>query len=166
MLYGLKALDTVHLHEQKKSRCHTPPLEPTPLTWSPCRPDCWGCAIQGRETCYAPLIVVKSTVSSLFFFNILYLEYSWFNNIVTVSKEQQRDSAIHRHVSILPQTALPSKLPHDIEQSSSCSTAGPCWFPILIQQCVHAHPKFSDYPFPPPSPAGNHSLLLPLDSLW
>ena len=40
MLYGLKALDTVHLHEQKKSRCHTPPLEPTPLTWSPCRPDC------------------------------------------------------------------------------------------------------------------------------
>ena len=85
MLYGLKALDTVHLHEQKKSRCHTPPLEPTPLTWSPCRPDCWGCAIQGRETCYAPLIVVKSTVSSLFFKHFI-SEYSWFNNIVTVSK--------------------------------------------------------------------------------
>ena len=46
---------------------------------------------------------------------------------VTVSGEQQRDSAIHMHVSILPQTPLPSRLPHSIEQSSLCYTVCSCW---------------------------------------
>ena len=32
--------------------------------------------------------------------------------------EPQRDSATHIHVYILPQTPLPSRLPHNIEQSS------------------------------------------------
>jgi len=41
-----------------------------------------------------------------------------------VSGGQQRDSAIHIHGSILPQTPLPSRLPHDIEQSSLCSAVG------------------------------------------
>ena len=45
--------------------------------------------------------------------------------------EQQRDSAIHMHVSILPQTPLPSRLPQNIEQSSMCCTAGPYWLSIL-----------------------------------
>ena len=40
------------------------------------------------------------------------------NNVVTVSGEQQRDSATHIHVSILPQTPLPSRMPHNTEQSS------------------------------------------------
>ena len=31
---------------------------------------------------------------------------------------QQSDSATHIHVSILPQSLLPSRLPHNIEQSS------------------------------------------------
>ena len=35
-----------------------------------------------------------------------------------VSGEEQRDSALHIHVSILPQTPLLSKLPNNIEQSS------------------------------------------------
>ena len=35
-----------------------------------------------------------------------------------VSGGQQRDSTIHLHVSILPQTPLPSGLPYTIEQSS------------------------------------------------
>ena len=35
-----------------------------------------------------------------------------------VSGRQQRDSGIHIHVSILLQTTLPSRLPHNIEQSS------------------------------------------------
>ena len=35
-----------------------------------------------------------------------------------VSGGQQRGSAIGMHVSILPQTLLPSSLPHNIEQSS------------------------------------------------
>ena len=40
------------------------------------------------------------------------------DSVVIVSGGQQRDSAIHSHVSILPQTPLPSRLPHNIEQSS------------------------------------------------
>ena len=44
------------------------------------------------------------------------------NSIVIVSSEQQHVSAIHIHVSILPQTPLPSRLPHNIEQSSMYGT--------------------------------------------
>ena len=40
------------------------------------------------------------------------------NNVVGVLGEQQRDSAIHIHVSILPQTPFPSRLPHNTEWSS------------------------------------------------
>ena len=39
-----------------------------------------------------------------------------------VSDGQQRDSTIHIHVSILPQTPLPSRLPHNIKQISLCYT--------------------------------------------
>ena len=49
---------------------------------------------------------------------------------MTISDGQQRDSAIHIHVSILPQTPLPSGLPHNIEQSSLCCTAGP-WLSLF-----------------------------------
>ena len=35
-----------------------------------------------------------------------------------ISGGQQKDSAIHIHVSIFPQTPFPSRLPHNIEQSS------------------------------------------------
>ena len=48
-----------------------------------------------------------------------------------VSGEQPRDSATHIHVSTLPQTPLPSRLPHHIEQSSLRYTVGPCWLSIL-----------------------------------
>ena len=54
------------------------------------------------------------------------------NNIVVVSGEQRRDSAIHTHVSILPQTPVLSRLPHNIEQSSTCYMVGPYWLSILI----------------------------------
>ena len=37
-----------------------------------------------------------------------------------VSDGQQRDSTMHKHVAILPQTPLLSRSPHDIEQSSLC----------------------------------------------
>ena len=37
------------------------------------------------------------------------------NNVEIVSDEQRRDSAIHIHVSILPQTLLPSKLLHNFD---------------------------------------------------
>ena len=52
-------------------------------------------------------------------------------DVVFVSGGQQRDSAIHIHVSILSQTPLPSRLPHNIEQSSLCSTVGPSWLSTL-----------------------------------
>ena len=69
-----------------------------------------------------------------FFFLLHILFYIWVqqvNNVVIVSGTQQSDSAIHIHVSILPQAPLPSRLPHDIEQSSLCYTGGPCWLSIL-----------------------------------
>ena len=47
------------------------------------------------------------------------------NNVVIVASGQQRDSAIRMHLSILPQTPLPSGLPHSIKQSSLCYAAGP-----------------------------------------
>ena len=43
-------------------------------------------------------------------------------NVVIVSDGQQRDSAIHIHVSILPQTPLLPSLPHDTKQN----------YPILL----------------------------------
>ena len=71
------------------------------------------------------------------------LGYSqWKNNVVIVSSGQQRDSATHIHVSILPQMTLPSRLPHCIEQSSCapCGLSilnipvGPCWLSIWLYQ--------------------------------
>ena len=37
------------------------------------------------------------------------------SNVVIVSGDQQRDSAINIHVFILPQTPFPSRLPQNIE---------------------------------------------------
>ena len=37
----------------------------------------------------------------------------------------------HIHVSILPQTSLPSRLPHNIEHSCMCYTVGHCWLSTL-----------------------------------
>ena len=43
----------------------------------------------------------------IFFFTFLfYIEVKQINNVVIASGGQQRDSAIHIHVSILPQTPL------------------------------------------------------------
>ena len=53
------------------------------------------------------------------------------NKVVVVPGEQQMDSALHIHVSILPETLLPSSLVHNIEQSSMCYTIGLCWLSIL-----------------------------------
>ena len=53
------------------------------------------------------------------------------NNAVIVSGGQQRDSAIHIHESILPQTSLPSRLPYNIEHSFLCYTVSPCCLSIL-----------------------------------
>ena len=67
----------------------------------------------------------------------------FINNVVIVSGEQGRDSAIQIHVSILPPTPIPSRLPHNIERSSMCYIVGPtysiyCWLSILnIAVCTY-----------------------------
>ena len=53
------------------------------------------------------------------------------DSVVIVSGGQQWDSAIRIHVSILPKTPLPSRLPHNTEQSSLSYIVGGCWFPIV-----------------------------------
>ena len=87
------------------------------------------------------------------------LEYSCLtNNVVIVSGEQRKDSVIHIPVSILSQTPLPSRLPRNIEQSSLCYTAGPCWLPVLniavctIPVCPSQTPQLS-LPSPLPTPS-------------
>ena len=83
---------------------------------------------------YTPSFTKQATLLYyfFFFFNFLfYIGIQPINNIVIVSGEHQRDSAICIHVSILPPTPLLSRLPHNIEQSSLCYTVGPCWLSIL-----------------------------------
>ena len=63
--------------------------------------------------------VAKNLTKSFFFFTFLFCTgVQLINNVVIVSGEQQRGSAIHIHVSILPQTSLPPRLPRNTEQSS------------------------------------------------
>ena len=52
------------------------------------------------------------------------------NNVMIVSGVQQSDSVLHRRVSLLFQILFPFRLLHNIEQSSLCSTVGPCWLSI------------------------------------
>ena len=52
------------------------------------------------------------------------------NNVVIVTGEQPRDSAIHIYVSILPQSPLLSRLSHGIEQSFLYCTIGPSWLSL------------------------------------
>ena len=47
------------------------------------------------------------------------------NNVVIVSDEQWRNSAVHIHISILPQTPLPSRLSQNSEQSCVFYAEGP-----------------------------------------
>ena len=53
------------------------------------------------------------------------------NGVVAVSGGQQRNSAGHIHVSILPQTPLPCRVLCNVEQSSLCYTVGPCQLSLL-----------------------------------
>ena len=70
-----------------------------------------------------------------FFFQILnllfYAGVLLIDSVVIVSGEQQRDSVVRIHVSILPQTLLSSRLAHNTEQSSLCYTIRICWLSIL-----------------------------------
>ena len=79
-------------------------------------------------------------------------------SVAIVPGGQQRDSATHIHVSILPQTPLPSRLPHN--------TAG---FPVPYSRfLLVTHFKYNNVdmsipnslpPFFPPPPATMSSVL-------
>ena len=92
------------------------------------------------------------TLLYFFFFNFLfYIGVQPINNVVIVSGEHQRDSAICIHVSILPSTPLLSRLPHNIEQSSLCYTVDPCWLSILniaVWTCPNSLTISSSLPSP------------------
>ena len=47
-------------------------------------------------------------------------------NVMILSGGHRRVSGIHIHVSVLLQTSFPSRLAHNIEQSSLCYTVGLC----------------------------------------
>ena len=49
-------------------------------------------------------------------------------------------TVIHIHLSTLPQTPLPRRLPQNMEQSSLCHTVRPCWLPIL-KRAVYTCPS-------------------------
>ena len=58
-----------------------------------------------------------------------------------------------------PKLPLPSRLPHDIEQSSLSWTAGPFWLSVLnIAVCTC--PSQTPYRFLRSIPAGNHKFIL------
>ena len=89
----------------------------------------------------------------LFLNYLFYIGVEPINNVVIVLGGQQRDSAIHIHVSILPKAPFPPRLPHNIEQSSLCYTVGHCWLSILntaMNTCRSQTPK---PPFPSTLPS-------------
>ena len=72
-----------------------------------------------------------SIYCSFLFFSLNSLFYTGIqpiNNVVTVSGEQPRDSAMHIHVSILPQTPLPSRLWH-------CCSFLELWVSPMLMSC-------------------------------
>ena len=71
------------------------------------------------------------------------------NTVVIVSGEQQRVSALHIHVYILPQTPLPSGLPHSPEH-------------VLYSRSLFViHLKCSVCTYPPQTPQLSHPPILP-----
>ena len=89
------------------------------------------------------------------FFKLFILYWSIANNkVVVTSGGQQRDSARHIRVSILPQTLLPSRLPYNIEQSSLCYSVGPWCLSIFKYSNMYmAVPKSLTVSSP-----GNHNV--------
>ena len=85
-------------------------------------------AIAFSDLIFTPRLFLFLLFIYLILIKLFILYWTMANkNIVIVSGEQRRDSAIHIHVSIPHQTPLPSRVPHNIEQSSLCYTVDPCW---------------------------------------
>ena len=77
---------------------------------------------------YYSLIIIHYFFLKTFYF---VLGCSWLTtNVVIDSGEQWRDSVIHINVFLLLQAPIPSRLPHNTEQSFMCSIEDPCCLPI------------------------------------
>ena len=88
------------------------------------------CGATGRLlTSSLPKPTESPVFKKTFYFVLRYSRLT--NKVVIASGEQWRDSAIRVHASILPQTPLPSRLPHNVEQSSMYYSVGPSWLSIL-----------------------------------
>ena len=85
---------------------------------------------------------------------LVYVGVQLVNSVGRVSGAQQRVSAIHIHVSILPQTPLPYRLLHNSEQSSLCHTVSPSWL-FVLNTAVCTGPSL-----PPSLLHSNHKFLL------
>ena len=87
--------------------------------------------------------------------------YSW----LTMLREFKVNSKgtqpyIYIHVSIFPQSALPSRLPYNIEQSSMCYMVGPCLLSIWnIAVCTWTYVSTSWGSVPKRGIAGSHDNL-------
>lgn len=66
----------------------------------------------------------KSSQMTIIFF-LFYIGVQLINSVLSVSGVWQRDSVIHKYVSIHFQIPFPFKLLHTTEQSSLCYTEGP-----------------------------------------
>ena len=66
-----------------------------------------------------------------FFYFLFFIGGIAINNVI-VSGGQQRISAIHIHVPILPQSPFPSRLSHNTEQRSLCVQQDPVGYPFKI----------------------------------
>ena len=120
-----------------------------------------------KQTGMRCIPISPSNTCILFLTFYFVLGYSLLtNNIVIVLSEQQRNSAIHIHVSVLPQVPLPARLPQNIEQSSMCYTVGHVGYSSKIQQCVHVHPKLPNSLSVPSFPPATISSFLKSESLF
>ena len=78
-----------------------------------------------------------------------------------VSDGQQKDSAIRIHESILSQTSLPCRPPHDIEESSLHCAVGPCCSSTVnAVVCTCVSHVLSNHPFLPLFHPGHRKFFL------
>ena len=121
------------------------PLHVPSLSWLVCFVEItWKCSLENGNihthppgatshpdpNCYH-FGIFSSFGVTILFKKIVCIAVYLINNFVIVSGNSEGTLVIYMHVSILPQTPLPSRLPHNLQQSSLCYTEGLCWLCIL-----------------------------------
>ena len=84
----------------------------------------------GNKKFHCFLITLHQYAQIIYFVSLFYVGVQPIDNVVIIPRGQQSDSVTHIRD---PETPLPSKPPHNIEQSSLCHTAGPS-FNILMSR--------------------------------